>query len=206
MNIREHVLKAIYAGLPAQITVQGTIPGVLFLDENEFIPFPDLGYSTKLGYYHLGKHPAAANECDSSNPETIHLLAEIGSDVEPMYVWQDKDGYLHHLGELHHVADLYNALHDLLLAGELAAEEISEYDPAWGNNYTVPQAVQEAIAYGYGTDAAQVADSIRAAARSGRIRGASQVDGKWSIPPRTLRGWLVRSMAETRGRPRREDA
>lgn len=204
MNIRQHVLRSIYSGLPARVTVQEGAPGVQFdADEREFIPFADLGYSREHGYYRLSALPGVLSECESENPETIHVLADSG-DGEPLYVWADADGDLHLLGELHRAADLYAALGALLVRGEHDPEPISEFDPAWGGNYSIARAVEEAIAFGYAVDPVQAADTIRAAARAGRIRGASQVDGKWSIPPRTLRAWLARSAEETRGRPRQD--
>ena len=206
MNIRQHVLKSIYAGLPARFDVQGAAAGVLFEDEQEFIPLADLGYSSELGYYRVSAFPDALSETTNENPETVHLLE--GSDANgqaPLYVWMDSDGYPHHLGELHQAADLYAALGALLHDGRTSGESVSEFDPAWGQNYNIAKAVEEAIAYGYGSDREQLADSIRAAARAGRIRGATQVDGRWSIPPLTLRGWLVRSREEKRGRPRRAE-
>ena len=205
MNIRQHLLKSILSGLPARFDVQGAVSGVLFEDEQEFIPLSDLGYSSEIGYYRLSRFPAAANECDNSNPETIRLLADSDGDGQtPLYVWMDADGEPHMLGELHQAADLYSALGALLHDGRTTGEPISEHDPAWGQNYDIRQAVEEAIVYGYGSDRERLADSIRAAARAGRIRGATNVDGRWSIPPLTLRGWLVRSREEKRGRPRRE--
>ena len=122
---------------------------------------------------------------------------------EPVYAWRDNSGYLHVLGERAEVSELHAAL-GALLAGACEPDTISEYDPAWGRNYSIAQAVEEAIAYGYGADRVQLADSIRAACRRGAIRGATQVNGRWSIPPRTLRGWLVKREGERRGRPRRE--
>lgn len=205
MNIRQHILKSIYGGLPARFDVQDTTPGVMFLDENEFIPFDDLGYTPDLGYYRLSQHPTVASECDNGNPETVHLLAGSDREGDPMYVWRDADSDLHMLGELRQVADLYEALGQLLYNFRHHPDPISEHDPDWGRNYDIRQSVEEAIAYGYGSDRERVADSIRAAARAGRIRGAVQVDGKWSIPPLTLRGWLVRSRDEKRGRPRRQN-
>jgi hypothetical protein len=203
MNIRDHIRKAIYAGLAANFDVQVTTPGVQFNeDDREFVPFYDLGYNQELGYFRLSAFPDTASECENDNPETVHMLEGSDNEGEPMYVWMDADGDPHMLGELHQIADLYWRLGELLLEGKHDPEPISEHDHAWGNNYDVARAVEEAIAYGYGSDRTQVADSIRAAARAGRIRGAQQVDGKWSIPPRTLRGWLVRSREQKRGRPR----
>lgn len=204
MNIRQHVLKSIYSGMPARFAVRGVVPGVQFLaDDAEFVEFDDLGYNATYGYFRLSALPGVVSDCTNDNPETIHLYAD-GEKGEPMYVWMDCDGYPHMIGERHQVADLYAAL-GAALAGRLDPEPVSEFDSAWGQNYTIAAAVNEAINFGYsdGSDAAQVADSIRAAARRGAIRGAQMVDGKWSLPRLTLRGWLVRSRDERRGRRRR---
>ena len=123
---------------------------------------------------------------------------------EPMFAWRDNSGYMHILGERAEVSELHAAL-GALLSGACEPDTISEYDPAWGHNYSIAQAVEEAIAYGYGADRERMADSIRAACRRGAIRGAALVGGKWSIPPRTLRGWLVKRDTERRGRPRKEE-
>lgn len=45
--------------------------------------------------------------------------------------------------------------------------------------------------YGDHTTTTRLADTIRAACRAGRIRGATQTDtGRWLIPRRTFRFWL----------------
>lgn len=206
MNIRLHVLSAIRSGLPAQITVQATVPGVLFADEKAFIPFADLNYNAALGYYRLSQFPDEMRECENANPETIHRYGVV--DDWQAYVWLDADGYPHQLGELHQIADLYAALGALLLRDELSPEPVDEFDPAWGQNFDIADAVREAIAYGYVDEgaAARVADTIRAAARAGRIRGATQRNGAWRLPKLTFRSWLVKSSEEKRGRPRKEPA
>ena len=136
---------------------------------------------------------------------TIYRMTGPTSDQgEPLFAWRDNSGYMHVLGERSEVSELHTAL-GALLAGACEPDTISEYDPAWGRNYSIAQAVEEAIACGYGADRVQLADSIRAACRRGAIRGATQVNGRWSIPPRTLRGWLVRGAEERRGRPRKEE-
>ena len=134
----------------------------------------------------------------------IYRMTSPGADGDPLFAWKDNSGYMHVLGDRAEVSELHAALSSLL-AGGSEPETISEYDPAWGHNYTISQAVEEAVACGYGSDRARMADSIRAACRRGAIRGATLVNGHWSIPPRTLRGWLVRSAEEKRGRPRKEE-
>lgn len=204
MNIRQHLLKSIRTGLPARYDVQAEDPGVLFLDEGEFIPFADLGYNSRLGYYRMSAFPNVVSECVNANPETIHRMAESDEDA-PLYIWRDADGDLHMLGELHQVADLYNALGDLLINFRCHPQPVSEHDPAWKRNFNMARSVEEALAHGYEGSPQSVAAAIRAAATRGSIRGASRVDGRWSIPPATLRAWLARSIEEKRGRPRKDD-
>lgn len=202
MNIRQHALRSIRHGLPAHFDVQAGISGIVFEDEGEFIPFSDLGYNPKYGYSRLSALPDVPSDCTNENPETIHQIEEPG-DEEPMFAWLDGDGDPHLIGEWWQVADLYAAL-GAALAGQLA-EPIDRLDPAWGNHYTIAEAVKEAIDYGYGNDATQMADTIRAAARNGRIRGAAQDQaGRWTVPASTFRGWLVRSQQEQRRRPKGE--
>ena len=205
MNIREHTLKSIRDGMPARFAVEGGAAGVQFLaDDQEFIEFDDLGYATDLGYYRLSAFPHVQSDCTNENPETIHRHEALGNDVD-MFVWMDGDGYPHMLGELHQVADLYRALHSFLFDGALHPEPIDEFDPAWGQSYDIADAVAEAIAAGYAedTDVRQTADTIRAAARRGSIRGARQIGSKWMLPKLTFRHWLLRSRGETRGRPKK---
>ena len=196
MNIRQHLLSAINSGLPAQLTVQAAVPGVTFLDENEFIPFSDLAYNPDLGYYRLSQFPDAANETDNANPETIHV-GEWGDDWQA-YIWADSDGYLHLLGEMHQVADLYQALGALLHHGQHDPEIISEDDPAWGQSFTMTEAVAEATAYGW--TGRYIADRIRQAANDGRIPGARQDDaGRWQFRKAKFRGWLRNPAAHRPG-------
>lgn len=201
MNIRNHALQAIRNGMPAVFDVVNRQPGVQFLaDDQEFIPFDDLGYHPDYGYYRLSVLPGVTSECDAENPEKIHLL-EPQPDDEPMFVWVDSDGDPHHLGEMWRMADLYQALH-AALAGKVEPDPISEFDDAWGRNFTIARAVQEAMTTGYGNQPEQMANTIRTAAREGRIRGATQdPTGRWSLPKRQFRHWLIRSKQERRGRP-----
>jgi len=207
MNIRMHALASIRSGMPAQITVQATTPGVQFLaDDREFIEFANLGYSKQLGYYRLSDFSDEPNETTNENPETIHSHGD-DPDEEPMFVWYDGAGYPHLLGTAAEAADLYQAIGAFLLRGELDPEVIDEYDERWGNSFSISEAVAEAIAYGIGDDPEQIANRIRVAAAAGRIKGArNSHGGAWSFSKRTFRGWLVRAKAEKRGRPRKGGA
>lgn len=204
MNIRIHALRSIRHKMPARFDVQAGAAGIVFEDENEFIPFADLGYNPEYGYFRMSALPNVASDCTNENPETIHRIEEPG-DEDPMFAWCDSDGDPHLIGEWWQVADLYAALHAALHDGVLA-EPIDRLDPAWGNHFTITRAVQEALEFGYGNDAEQMADTIRAAARAGRIRGATQDDaGRWTVPAATFRDWLIRSQQERRGRPKVDD-
>jgi hypothetical protein len=199
-NIRLHALKSIREGMPAIITVVDQQPGLHFPYDDEFIPFCDLGYHPNYGYYRLSVLPGVMSECDSTNPEQIHSM-EQRPDGEQMFAWVDSDGDPHMLGEIWQLADLYQAI-GAALAGQLTPGAISETDDAWGRNFTIARAVQEALETGYGNEAHQMANTIRTAAREGRIRGATQdPTGRWSLPKRQFRHWLVRSKDERRGRP-----
>ena len=205
MNIRQHALRSIRGGMPARIEVKDGVPGVQFLaDDHEFIEFDDLGYTVEFGYYRLSVFPDVQSDCTNENPETIHRYTSANEDgEEAMYVWMDGDGYPHMLGEAHQVADLYRALRAFLRHGELHPEPIDEFDPSWGNSYDIADAVKEAMDAEYTDNPVQMADSIRAACRAGRIRGVKQMNGRWYIPSRTFRDWLIRSQSDRRGRPRK---
>ncbi len=136
---------------------------------------------------------------------TIHPVQDTAPDMPQMFALVTADGDPYLIGEWSELLDLHAAL-GAAIAGALA-EPIDRLDPAWGNHYGIARAVQEAIEYGYANDATQMADTIRSAARAGRIRGAAQDPaGRWTVPASTFRGWLVRSQQEQRGRPRKEDA
>ena len=132
---------------------------------------------------------------------TIHPVTDAAPDAPQMFALVTADGDPYLIGEWSELLDLHAAL-SAAIAGTLS-DPIDRLDPAWGNHYSIARAVQEAIEYGYSTDAAQIADTIRAAARNGRIRGAAQDPaGRWTVPATTFRAWLVRSLSETRGRPK----
>lgn len=67
MTILEHVKRAIREGfIPAELVIHDGEAGVLFLDENEFIPFADLNYSRELGYFRISLFPDEPRECENT--------------------------------------------------------------------------------------------------------------------------------------------
>ena len=137
---------------------------------------------------------------------TIHPVTDTAPDAPAMFALVTRDGDPYLVGEWAELLDLHAAL-TAAIAGQLAAP-IDRLDPCWGNHYSIARAVAEAVEYGYANDTAQndtvqMADTIRAAARAGRIRGAARDPaGRWTVPATTFRAWLVRSQGETRGRPK----
>lgn len=205
MNIREHVLKAIYGGMNAKITQQGGDSGVIFQDENEFMPFHDLNYNSEYGYYRMSQFPNLERDCTNENPETLHRGTDFDGEWSPI-VWADNGGNLTLIGDANQAADLYRALEAYVMRGELDAEPISENDPCWSYMRQIPWAVNEYRDYvpGAATQSdAQIADTIRAAARRGAIYRATKGEsGNWYFNPPAFRGWLVKTRDENRGRPR----
>ena len=128
----------------------------------------------------------------------LHKVNITGTD-ETMFIWQTVDGDALLLGTFAECADLALAITGMI-NGE-PVPEMSQYDEALTPAWTVEEAAAEAQAIGYDGDPAQLPQTIRAAARRGSIRGATQIEGRWSLPRRTFRHWLQRHMAESRGRP-----
>lgn len=202
MNIRNQMRSAIHDGLSATFAQQEGKAGVIFHDENEFIPFDDLNYNSEYGYYRLSQFPDLQRDFTNDNPETLHYGKDF-PDWKPI-VWADSGGNLCLIGDVWQAADLYQALGRLLLHGEADGEEISENDTSWDYMKRIDWAVKE---YRDCMDDersdAQIANTIRAAADRGAIHGCSQTEsGAWYFRPPAFGGWLVKTRDEKRGRPR----
>lgn len=202
MNIRDHIRRELRS-LPASFTQQAGQAGVIFHDENEFIPFDDLNYNSEYGYYRLSQFPDLQRDCTNENPETLHHGKDFGDDWKPL-IWADSGGNLNMIGDVWQAADLYQALGRMLLHDEMDSEEISENDASWDYMKRIDWAVKEYRDYMEdGRSDAQIANTIRAAADRGAIHGCSQTEsGAWFFRPPAFRGWLVKARDEKRGRPR----
>lgn len=201
MNIRDHVRNTISDGLAATLTQQEGVAGVIFHDDNQFVPFCELNYNSEYGYYSTLVFSDIERECTNDNPETLHWGKDF-TDWKPL-IWSDAGGNLALIGGIHQAADLYQALGRLLLYGEHDAEEISEADPSWDYMKRIDWAVREYRDYmGDNRPDEEIANTIRAACRRKAIRGTSQDSkGAWYFRPPAFRGWLVKSRTESRGRP-----
>lgn len=60
--IREAIKKYVDESGMGRIEIQEDQEGVVFLDENQFVPFWNLGYSTALGFYTLSMFPNTVNK------------------------------------------------------------------------------------------------------------------------------------------------
>jgi hypothetical protein len=64
MKIKQLVDQAIAAGQPLRLETEGGVAGVLVTDRGEFIPWPDLGYSSELGFFSVADFPFMENEAE----------------------------------------------------------------------------------------------------------------------------------------------
>ena len=64
--ILKHIKKSISGGMLARLEMKDGVPGVLFLDEHEFIAFDDLNYNGDMGYFQISLFPDAARECKNA--------------------------------------------------------------------------------------------------------------------------------------------
>lgn len=138
--------------------------------------------------------------------ETITIHRCTFGDWQPLAV--AIDGELVLVGDDTEAQQLYDALGDYLRLGIVTDEEtISEFDPAWHYMRPIHAAIavvrETAPDYAAGRTDAQIADSLRAAARRGTIVAASQDDGgNWYFRLPAVRGWALKQSDDGRGRPR----
>jgi len=207
MNIRDHIRAAITEGLAAHLDQRAGQAGIVFHDENEFIPFDDLNVNPEYGYFRISQFPDIQRDCTNENPETLHYGKDFSDGWKPL-IWADSGGNLMLVGDIWQAADLYQALKALLEDGAADPEEISENDASWGYMKRLDWAVAEYRDYiETSTDNDQVRNTIKAAAKRGAIWGCSQDErGNWYFRPAAFRGWLVKTRDEKRGRPRSQPA
>lgn len=126
----------------------------------------------------------------SGKKHMLHQLTTADTGAPAMWCWITADGDPILIGEHDAIIALDDAI--TLYLGGVVGEPIHDTDPAWGNSFDIGAAVAEAQAHGYTDNQIRLADTIRAACRAGRIRGATQTQtGRWLIPRRTFRHWLM---------------
>lgn len=142
------------------------------------------------------------------------MLYKLKQDGKPTeYYWQrlnDKAFVL--LGEFGEVERLIDHIEGLINNWDLVLDipDLPEL-PAEEPCYTVPEAVSAAITFeiinGLNTSRRRLTDSIRSAARAGRITGAYRTpEGYWRLPVAAFNAWIAEHAEQRRGRPRKEAA
>jgi hypothetical protein len=184
---------------------RGHIRGVVFHDDDVFIPYTELGYNSEYGFYSTAISPDIESEATYLT-WTIHPVKERHPDPdrpwEPFAILDSGEfGYL--LGERWQVAELVTVLQAFLERGEMS-EAIDDDDEALGTRWlTISEAVEEANAFDpdkYPLDGS-TDYRIRQAARRGdwleNGRAKQDSGGRWKFHARRFRGWLVANRGRT---------
>ena len=185
MNISQMIEQFIKDGGPAQVTTRQGQAGVLFTDENEFIPWGDLGYNQEYGFYRISHLPGLHDEV-GVNFSTARFLSHDGEEEYPQWAIltdDHTDGFV--IGEWGSVAKLYQTLKELVENGK--AEEVNELDERLGHPW---MAAQEAAKFADERMGISItARAIRYACDRGEIRHATK-DAQWRMPQQSFVSWL----------------
>lgn len=197
-NIRNLILNYINETPDAaRFDVRGGVAGVVFTDEDEFIPLADLAYNSQIGFYRLSELPDVEPATTNENPWTLHPVVPAWRD-DPWrpYALANHDGHAFLLGEKWQVVEAVEALRIFLKDG-LLSEPMREDDEALGVKWlSIAEAVAEAHIFDPDEYQANetTAARIRQAARRGAIGGAVQNGGgRWKFQSRRFRHWLVKN-------------
>lgn len=195
--IQDLISDFIIDGGTAVVTVQDGQGGVLFTDEGEFIPWRDLGYNVKLGFYRLSQFPDAENQSAYAT-WTVHPLEGSDRDGDLMYVALGPDGSGFLMGEKWQAAELVEALQAFLKDGVMD-EPVD--DEVIGTRYlSIAEACQMAHEfdpdeYPYGTAEEQnrLRNRIQRNIQRRNIWGVKKdPQGFYRIRLPAFRGWLVK--------------
>lgn len=164
--------------------------GVVFHDEDEFIPLADLGYNQQIGFYRLSRFPDEENQSLPYAPWAVHPV-KTDAGLPVMYALVSSDGHGLLLGERWQVEQAVAVLQRFLATGQTAAPIMDE---ALGQFWlTISEACE--MAHEHDPQEFPLDESlqfrIRQAARRGSLRGAQQTpSGRWKFQPRLFRHWL----------------
>ena len=87
MGVEKMIADYVNSGM-AKIVERDEQRGVVFLGDDEFIPFDDLGYNSELGFYRLSLFPDVQNEAAEQSPCCNELKANLGNlEREPVLVY-----------------------------------------------------------------------------------------------------------------------
>lgn len=136
----------------------------------------------------------------------LYKLEQHGKATQ--FYWQHGAGPLRQLGNYGEAAEMAYAVIDRFSGKNPAPipdlpEQLAEAAPC----YTLPEAVSAAFRPWLDTSERRLSDSIRSAARNGRIKGAYKTpEGYWRLPVAAFNAWIASYSEQKRGRPRREAA
>lgn len=124
---------------------------------------------------------------------------------ETRFYWQRSSDWAHvYLGNGFELTAIYEAL-DAWLMQQRPIRSLPCPPPDEPEFYTVPEAVS--AAQGLDADKRRFSETIRSAARAGRITGAYRTpEGYWRLPVAAFNAWLAEHAEQRRGRPRKEAA
>lgn len=161
--------------------------GVIFHDDNQFIPISDLAYNSRLGFFQVSRFPDETREAEYMEPHTEFKTASFTtfSGEEDYTVWaaipDDMTGGLI-IGEWSSVLSLHAALSRLVDTGQVD-EEIDEDDERLNHRWlNVSEAASEY---------AVPVDTVRYAAREGLILKAEKQGNEWRFPERQFKQWVA---------------
>ena len=107
--ITDHITKYRYATDAAHYAVQGSVPGVVFHDEGEFIPLSDLAYSERLGFFRRSLFPDEPAIAEYAPYYEVRPV--ISKDDWEAYALVDSKGEFGYLlGEPWEMLEAYHAL------------------------------------------------------------------------------------------------
>ncbi len=187
MNIQVLIKEFIRDGGPATLTTQNGESGVTFTDENEFIPFGNLGYNRELGFYKISLFPDEHNE-GGINFSTVSFLDNDGDGQYrewAILVDDLTDGFV--IGEWGEVTQLYAALKRLVETGQ-ADEETHHLDERLG---IVWLSVSEAAEFANSRLSTVISErAIRYACERDEIFKAEKKGKEWRFPQPIFLNWM----------------
>lgn len=200
-NITDHLIRYIHEG-NAHYEVRDLIAGVVFHDENEFIPLADLALSRELGFFRRSlfpNEPVVAEYYPLFNIHPVH-----SPDGWQSYAIADNRleyGYL--LGEQWELVEAYHALKRAVECGELG-ECIAESHEALGRGVwlSTSEAVERCSQFDseeYPLAGRRTYERLRNAARNGKLKAVNTVLHGWKFHRHALDEWLLDEDAHKTG-------
>lgn len=201
MYIQDMISEYIQETGLARVETRGGVGGVLFLDENQFIPWDNLGFSRLYGFFQKSVLQDVEDEAEYAT-WTIHPLEGSDQEGEMMYVLMDSDGHGFLLGERWQVSELLPVLTAFLEQG-VYDEPVD--DESIGARYlSIAEACALASEYNpteYPYTTPEEQDRLRRRLQRniqrGNIYGVKRdPQGRYRLRATSFRGWLANSSEE----------